>query len=59
MIFADLCPGIRDNANTFTPELIAIEAQEWRRSCGVMACTPALLTARVNHPFEDSDVASN
>ena len=25
--FADLCPSIRDSANTFTPELIEILAQ--------------------------------
>jgi hypothetical protein len=53
VIFADWCPSIRDHASTFTPELIEIDAQEWRRSCGVMSCTPALLTARVNHPVED------
>jgi hypothetical protein len=31
--FADLCPSIRDKARTFTPELMAIDAQICRRSC--------------------------
>ena len=50
MIFAEVFPSIRDNANTFTPELIEIEAQEWRRSWGVIFCTMARFTAPANHP---------
>jgi hypothetical protein len=50
---AEVCPSIRDNANTFTPELIAIEAQEWRRSQGVIFCTFARFTAPANHPPSD------
>jgi hypothetical protein len=29
---AEVCPSIRDNAKTFAPQLIAIEAQECPRS---------------------------
>jgi integrase len=33
VILADRCPSIRDRANTFTPELMAMDAHVWRRSC--------------------------
>jgi hypothetical protein len=41
VIFADWWPSIRDNANTFTPELIEIDAHVWHRPCGVIVCTLA------------------
>ena len=53
MTFAEVCPSIRDNAKTFTPELIAIEAQECRKSWGVIFCTLARFTAPANHPPTD------
>jgi hypothetical protein len=48
--FAEVCPSIRCRANTFTPALMAAEAQMWRRSCGVIACTFARLTAVAKPP---------
>jgi hypothetical protein len=45
-----ICVPQHPRANTFTPALIANEAQVWRKSWGVMACTPARFTAARNHP---------
>lgn len=53
MTFAEVCPSIRDSANTFTPELIAIDAQLCLKSCGVIFCTLARFTAPANHPPTD------
>ena len=50
MTLAEVCPSIRDIAKTFTPELMAIEAQEWRRSWGVIFCTFARFTAPAHVP---------
>ncbi len=36
-----------------TPELIAIDAQLCRKSCGVIFCTLARFTAPANHPSSD------
>ena len=47
------CPSIRADDSTFTPELIARDAQEWRKSCGVIFCTLARFTAPANHPSSD------
>jgi hypothetical protein len=41
VIFADLCPSIRDSARTLTPALIEIEAHVSLRSCGVRAACNA------------------
>jgi hypothetical protein len=49
--FAEMCPSIRDNASTFTPAEIEIDAHECLKSCGVI--TSAAFTALVNHPFVD------
>jgi len=51
--FADACPSMRCSARTLTPADTASDAQVWRRSCGVMGCTPARLTAAANHPSAD------
>src|SRR4051812_26712586 len=44
---------MRCSARTLTPALTASDAHVCRRSCGVMSCTFALLTADVNHPPSD------
>jgi hypothetical protein len=52
--FADVCPSIRCNANTFTPADTARLAQVCRKSCGVIDWTPARLTAAANQPPSDA-----
>jgi hypothetical protein len=39
------CPIDRANAVTFTPALIEMDAQSWRKSCGLIFSTSAGLTA--------------
>ena len=46
-------PSIRCSASTFTPADTASDAHVWRRSCGVIFCTLAFLTAAWNHPVDD------
>jgi HK97 family phage major capsid protein len=45
-----LWPSIRATASTFAPADTASDAQVCRKSCGVIGCTPARLTAPANQP---------